>query len=219
MVLQVPLELRIQGAPGGRLPVFIKGDAPERVRGVFHAVAAQAVRHVDDDLDFGGCGSTIAFAHLGADARVVRHVVRVPVASLVVPAHARLQDAAARAVVGHHELVGVLRAALVMHKFNRHTSPIIGNFQALGLAQSAIHYGSAIKMHKCIFAALTLQVFVLDEIARRIVYKVAGDIHIAFIRRQVSDMLVDFFQFIGIFIIGVFAPGNVYFLSQIPLRG
>ena len=62
----------------------------------------------------------------------------------------------------------------------RHTSPIIGNFQALG--------------------------FVLDEIARSIVYKVAGDIHIAFIRRQVSDMLVDFFQFIGIFIIGVFSP-------------
>ena len=56
------------------------------------------------------------------------------------------------------------------------------------------------------FCSRTLQVFVLNEIARSIVYKVAGDIHIAFIRRQVSDMLVDFFQFIGIFIIGVFSP-------------
>ena len=51
----------------------------------------------------------------------------------------------------------------------------MGNFQALGIAQSAIRCGSAIKMHKCIFAALTLQVFVLDEIARSIVYKVAVD--------------------------------------------
>jgi hypothetical protein len=38
-------------------------------------------------------------------------------------------------------------------ELDRHTSPIIGNFQALGIAQSAICCGSAIKKHKCIFAA------------------------------------------------------------------
>ena len=92
---------------------------------------------------------------------------------------AGLGNPPARTVVCHRHFVqsitGYSRRLRHLYKFNRHTSPIIGNFQELGIAQSAIHCGSAIKMHKCIFAALTLQVFVLDEIARSIVYKVAVD--------------------------------------------
>ena len=40
---------------------------------------------------------------------------------------------------------------------------IMGKFHAFGIAQSEIHCGSTIKTHKCIFAALSLQVFVLDK--------------------------------------------------------
>ena len=38
-----------------------------------------------------------------------------------------------------------------------------------GIAQSEIHSGSTIKTHKCIFAALSLQVFVLDKVSFGIV--------------------------------------------------
>ena len=38
----------------------------------------------------------------------------------------------------------------------------IAAYATLLLNSCIIHYGSAIKMHKCIFAALTLQVFVLN---------------------------------------------------------
>ncbi len=62
-------------------------------------------------------------------------------------------------VVGNHQpeqsITGYSRILLrrILCELDRHTSPIIGNFQALGIAQSAICFGSAIKMHKCIFAA------------------------------------------------------------------
>ena len=88
---------------------------------------------------------------------------------------AGLGNPPARTVVSHlvQSITGYSRILLrrILCELDRHTSPIIGNFQALGIAQSAICCGSAIKMHKCIFAALTLQVFVLGQITIGIVQK------------------------------------------------
>ncbi len=106
MVLEVPFEFRIDDAPAGRSAVLVARRRRQGgFLGVLRLVAAEALRQVHDDGRLGGSGTAHGFAHLGADAGVVRHDVSSPVAVLYVLGVARLRDAAAGAVVGHQELV------------------------------------------------------------------------------------------------------------------
>lgn len=92
----------------------------------------------------------------GADAGVVRHFERIPACRGSRLCQERLGDASAQPVVHHRKAGGVAGTSRILLRrilceLDRHTSPSIGNFQTFGVAQSAIHYDSAIKMHKCIF--------------------------------------------------------------------
>ncbi len=133
MVLQVPFE-----CPGR----VIIGE----LRCVSDLVAAKALRHVHDDFRL-FCRSGEVLAYFSADTRVVRDRLGFP-DTVPVVAHARLRDAAARAVVGHHEFHGTTHdlfvyvdAGIVTRKFDRHTSPIIGNFQRLKLIYNQFSLG------------------------------------------------------------------------------
>ena len=87
----------------------------------------------------------VIFANFRANARVVRHLVLLPVFRTDGLAPDSLGDAAARAVVLHLEFVQFIVRTPLKHcsllKFDRHTPPIIGNFQIPGLVLDQIAFG------------------------------------------------------------------------------
>lgn len=116
----------------------------------------------------------LVLSDFSADAGVVRNLDRIPACRGSRLCQERLGDAPARPIVHHRETGAVTGIFLILEfEFDWHASPIIGNFYFLGVAQSAIHYDSAIKMHKCIFEILTFQVIVFRQITLGIVHEVA----------------------------------------------